>query len=419
MTNSPVFYFAWDAMPRRDRATGVLYTNLENVDYFDRLGSKTFSLIDHCKALGSVRHVELGYVLKRPLKFIYTLGTSGGPYRWFDDANNPTPISLFDFINKHRPIIIKKMQEQRCFLHIDQGWEGDPLVNHYAKIYQALKLYNINPRQVIYSTNNLIEKELHDKYTSERQDKIQIGSSPHFASSVVKANQVYSDFTYSNQLDYKINNQPKYFNYLNRTVKESRIRFGMMMNFYNLLDSSLGDISFQKINFNTFEFNSYPAFTRENYQSFVNKLPFVLDTDTTKWNPGSCIVKEFYLHNWFSLVPETYIYEHQNQSVYMSEKIFKPIGMFSPFVLIGHPNSLAYLKKLGFKTFDKWWDESYDKILDPVKRMKTVALLVKKLVEKSYSEWLEIYKDMQNTLEHNHNHLQNNSLINYDSLNLY
>ena len=31
-----------------------------------------------------------------------------------------------------------------------------------------------------------------------------------------------------------------------------------------------------------------------------------------------------------------------------------------PFVMVNGHGSISKLKELGFKTFDKWWDESYD-----------------------------------------------------------
>jgi len=76
-----------------------------------------------------------------------------------------------------------------------------------------------------------------------------------------------------------------------------------------------------------------------------------------------------------------------------------------PFVLVSHTRSIEYLKKIGFKTFDKWWDESYDTIDDPVVRMDKICELVLKLKKKSQQEWLTIYQEMKPVLEHNYRHL--------------
>ena len=87
-----------------------------------------------------------------------------------------------------------------------------------------------------------------------------------------------------------------------------------------------------------------------------------------------------------------------------------------PFVLVSHPNSLAQLKKLGFKTFDKWWDEHYDTIVTPTARMEAICKLTEELTNKSDSEWLEMYKDMQEVLEHNYNHMTTMQGIDYSTV---
>jgi hypothetical protein len=56
----------------------------------------------------------------------------------------------------------------------------------------------------------------------------------------------------------------------------------------------------------------------------------------------------------------------------LSEKIFKPISNLQPFLVIGDYLTLAELKKLGFKTFSPFIDESYDNERDSYKRMELI-----------------------------------------------
>jgi hypothetical protein len=76
-----------------------------------------------------------------------------------------------------------------------------------------------------------------------------------------------------------------------------------------------------------------------------------------------------------------------------------------PFVIVGHPHSIKWLKKTGFKTFDKWWDESYDDIENPTERMQKVCELLLDLKKYDQMQWEKIYADMQTVLEHNYNKL--------------
>ena len=47
-----------------------------------------------------------------------------------------------------------------------------------------------------------------------------------------------------------------------------------------------------------------------------------------------------------------------------------------PFIVVASPKYLDYLKKLGFKTFNKWWDESYDNIIDENKRKQKIKEII-------------------------------------------
>ena len=51
---------------------------------------------------------------------------------------------------------------------------------------------------------------------------------------------------------------------------------------------------------------------------------------------------------------------HENETIFLSEKIFKPIYCCQPFIVFGNPGTLKELHNLGFKTFSDFWDESYD-----------------------------------------------------------
>jgi len=75
-----------------------------------------------------------------------------------------------------------------------------------------------------------------------------------------------------------------------------------------------------------------------------------------------------------------------------------------PFILIGNRGSLKKLKEYGFKTFDRWWDESYDEDFHQVRFEKIVTLL------EEISTWdnVKISKtltEMEEVLIHNFNML--------------
>lgn len=106
------------------------------------------------------------------------------------------------------------------------------------------------------------------------------------------------------------------------------------------------------------------------------------------------------MDSFVHVVTETCFWETKE---HLTEKIFKPIVTKQPFILLGCANNLHYLKKYGFKTFDSWWDESYDTISDPIKRIQAVVKILKQLSELSSSELESMLRGMNYILEHNFN----------------
>ena len=53
----------------------------------------------------------------------------------------------------------------------------------------------------------------------------------------------------------------------------------------------------------------------------------------------------------------------------MSEKILKPLLNLHPFIVMSTPHTLKKITELGFKTFGRFIDESYDDEENPQKRL--------------------------------------------------
>jgi hypothetical protein len=93
---------------------------------------------------------------------------------------------------------------------------------------------------------------------------------------------------------------------------------------------------------------------------------------------------------------------------YLTEKTFNCFWHLSPFIIIGAPNSLTYLKSIGFKTFDQWIDESYDEIKDPELRLMAVFSSIQTISNWSLSHCRDVYNEMLPVLNYNLEHFKNN-----------
>lgn len=138
------------------------------------------------------------------------------------------------------------------------------------------------------------------------------------------------------------------------------------------------------------------------------KLPLAVDQENVPgWASAGCGNDEIMLQQsaLWHVVSETIFYYPK---LHLTEKIFKPIVARRPFLLVAAPGNLAYLKRYGFKTFDRWVDESYDLIEDPDQRIEAITNELAKLCRLGRSELDTMHKEMQEILDYNFNHFYGN-----------
>jgi L-rhamnose mutarotase len=109
------------------------------------------------------------------------------------------------------------------------------------------------------------------------------------------------------------------------------------------------------------------------------------------------------LDSWVSVVSEAHCGDG-DETMFLSEKLYKPIACRHPWMVMGNKDSLAMMKKMGYKTFSEFLDEDYDS-LPTHERMKAIIESVKKTISvKNKMEW---FKSMREVVEHNHSNLIN------------
>ncbi len=141
-------------------------------------------------------------------------------------------------------------------------------------------------------------------------------------------------------------------------------------------------------------------------EKLANILPYELDTEFLSDNEKSYFgvtnnKKEWYAESYINLVTETSF----GPNLFLSEKIFRPISNLQPFILIGDFGTLAELRRLGFKTFSPFIDESYDREPDKYKRMEKIEIEIAKLKNKSIEEIHNWYYSIIDILIYNQQHL--------------
>jgi len=186
---------------------------------------------------------------------------------------------------------------------------------------------------------------------------------------------------------------------LNRKPRRHRLKLFEYVYNNNLLQDNYHTFAVDK--------KEVKKFTSESY-SFLDKLPYNTDffivPTFAEWQSSQ--INRPTNKSYVDFVTET---RFQEDVVIHTEKISIPIRNLQPFVYVGTPGSLNELQKQGYKTFDKWWSEEYDNIVDNEKRLQVICELYKEMSQWSHKEWSNIVYEMKNTLIHNYNLFKENN----------
>ena len=121
--------------------------------------------------------------------------------------------------------------------------------------------------------------------------------------------------------------------------------------------------------------------------------------DTTAFS----VVAESYMRNTIDVPRDLY--------TEVSEKIFKPLAYFHPFVVAGSVDTLKYLHSQGFESYDTWFDESYDAIKNDRMRLATVATEIDRAAWAWHRRDIGWDAETVRRTEHNHAHMFDRSVV--------
>jgi hypothetical protein len=109
-------------------------------------------------------------------------------------------------------------------------------------------------------------------------------------------------------------------------------------------------------------------------------------------------LEKFYNESFCIIVNETRFAQH---AANYSEKVYQAIQYKKPFVVVGPPKTLEYMRSQGIKTFSEFWDESYDDEIDHEKRLIKIFDLLRDINKFTYKEKIDTYLNMIPLLKSN------------------
>lgn len=90
---------------------------------------------------------------------------------------------------------------------------------------------------------------------------------------------------------------------------------------------------------------------------------------------------------------------------FITEKTFRAIAHGKPTVWSGSPGTIKYLNDQGYRTWNNYFDESYDNEINVGKRFKMICQTLEDINSWSEQRWQQVWPDMIEIARHNQQNL--------------
>lgn len=144
----------------------------------------------------------------------------------------------------------------------------------------------------------------------------------------------------------------------------------------------------------------------------TTNFPKFIDGDWSQDNAGGQYNIDIYKNSLITVITET---KFNEDTIFPTEKIYKPLALGHPLILFASAGTLAAMRTLGFRTDWCGIDSSYNDIEDDVERMQTTHNILLDWVRLSRDEKNKRIMSSMPTIEHNFT-LSRNSDFHKDSL---
>lgn len=315
--------------------------------------------------------------------------------------------------------IIHQARYKKGFFCIDYSPEAWVQDGHLHVMHSYFSHYNNIPMgKIIYITGCMNVQELYDEWC----EKNKIPDDPLHRMIVVPF--AVSQHSISCRMHeaespvYDENHLPeKLFLCWNRRFRNHRTNLALALDKIGLVDRSYYSMHLVDPEMNTAHFkdtvdlysNHYLGLNSEDANKFINKLPLVIDGETEiarMCGDFDRAARNFYHNSLVSIITET---NFELSELTATEKTWKPAKEKHPFIMVGVAGALRSMQNLGFKTFDEFWDESYDEEQDYKLRLYKIVKVCKEISEWDNNKILDFKKKVKPIVEHNYNVLQQNS----------
>jgi len=296
---------------------------------------------------------------------IYWVDARGHPETWSGFTNRNKKLHILRMIPDD---VISQVKQKKLRIVIAADREGTPMVTKhwdcFEKLHSIIRKRKLPINSVLLLNGNKKIKEQYNKWCLDNKQYplMEVMYSNHFGRIF------YDDHIPNGMLIEEAlgNKEAKDYNSLNRTYRSHRGAHVYTLYKNNLLDS--GIVSFNVVDDSDHHGAKLCKAEFFKYRSvLLNNFPKFIDGDWSVTNAANSYNGDVYRNSLMTFITETV---YTQDSVFISEKIFKPLTLGHPLILLASAGTLKGLEELGFKTNWCGIDPGYNLIEDEFTRFK-------------------------------------------------
>jgi hypothetical protein len=312
--------------------------------------------------------------------------------------------SFFNYLNEK---YLNDLRNNVAYLMLDQSLEGYQTPWLWGYLHEKCVEFNISPKRLIYVTGNMICDETYDVWSTQNNinEKMKVIPYAHFELDMGmvcydKIKKGDSPPNFEDHIKYKKSNLEsiKTYTCLNKRIRLQRVWFYNYLHKFGLLDKGL-------VSMNSFDRHGYyfegQAIDNERIDEISVGLPLLVHEKRNDEFDDNFYIRRFNdqicLDTYMTVISEAHCGD-SDETMFLSEKTFKVIACNHPFIIMGNKDSIKMMKKIGYRTFDNFIDQTYDS-LPTHERLQYITESIRKV--DNIKDKLEWFKSMEDDIKFN------------------
>jgi hypothetical protein len=148
-------------------------------------------------------------------------------------------------------------------------------------------------------------------------------------------------------------------------------------------------------------YNKLDATLIQQLCDFISSLPHNNGIEWQRTNQQTTVDHD--IMSWYNNIFVDVVCEKMvtGQTFFPTEKTARPLATKTPFLIMAAPNYIKNLRRLGFKSFSRFWDEGYD-YQQGVQRVESIQRIMDDLAKLNATQVHDLYTEIEPILEHNY-----------------